>query len=587
METYRSDTEGQPDITLDGTKEDYEKLRKQYPHLSIEECEYSCAGAEFYMKLLKHQGFMIHASAVEKEGKAYLFSAPSGTGKSTHAQLWRQTFKGEPIRIINDDKPAVCLQNGVFYACGTPFSGKTDKNENRKAPIQGLCMLHRGKTNKIQKIQENWRQNGSSPKSLFWRSKNMTVLVVGGGGREHALVRKIKESPRVDSVHCCPGNGGIAYDAVCHNVAAMDIDGVVALAKEIQADLVVVAPDDPLVAGMVDALNAAGFATFGPRANAAIIEGSKVFSKDLMQKYHIPTAEYRVFDDPRAAIECITEKNEFPTVIKADGLALGKGVLIPETLEEAVAGVKEIMEDKVFGASGNHIVVEEFLTGPEVSVLAFTDGKTLKPMVSSKDHKRALDGDKGKNTGGMGTISPNPHYTDEMAELCRKTIFEPTIEAMQKEGRPFKGCLYFGLMLTKDGPKVLEYNVRFGDPECQPLLMRLDGDLVKIMLACTRGNLDPSLVTFTPKSALGVVVAAEGYPGSYDRGMPITGLKEAESEDGVTSIEPSPGKPAICVSSPESGLFSMILCAVFWSGASSSLASWSSGISSGNPVTSP
>ena len=383
METYRSDTEGQPDITLDGTKEDYEKLRKQYPHLSIEECEYSCAGAEFYMKLLKHQGFMIHASAVEKEGKAYLFSAPSGTGKSTHAQLWRQTFKGEPIRIINDDKPAVCLQNGVFYACGTPFSGKTDKNENRKAPIQGLCMLHRGKTNKIQKIQENWRQNGSSPKSLFWRSKNMTVLVVGGGGREHALVRKIKESPRVDSVHCCPGNGGIAYDAVCHNVAAMDIDGVVALAKEIKADLVVVAPDDPLVAGMVDALNAAGFATFGPRANAAIIEGSKVFSKDLMQKYHIPTAEYRVFDDPRAAIEYITEKNEFPTVIKADGLALGKGVLIPETLEEAVAGVKEIMEDKVFGASGNHIVVEEFLTGPEVSVLAFTDGKCVRPMVSS------------------------------------------------------------------------------------------------------------------------------------------------------------------------------------------------------------
>ena len=255
----------------------------------------------------------------------------------------------------------------------------------------------------------------------------MTVLVVGGGGREHALVRKIKESPRVDSVHCCPGNGGIAYDAVCHNVAAMDIDGVVALAKEIQADLVVVAPDDPLVAGMVDALNAAGFATFGPRANAAIIEGSKVFSKDLMQKYHIPTAEYRVFDDPRAAIEYITEKNEFPTVIKADGLALGKGVLIPETLEEAVAGVKEIMEDKVFGASGNHIVVEEFLTGPEVSVLAFTDGKCVRPMVSSMDHKRALDGDKGLNTGGMGTVSPNPYYTEAVAQQCMDTIFLPTI----------------------------------------------------------------------------------------------------------------------------------------------------------------
>ena len=255
----------------------------------------------------------------------------------------------------------------------------------------------------------------------------MTVLVVGGGGREHALVRKIKESPRVDSVHCCPGNGGIAYDAVCHNVAAMDIDGVVALAKEIKADLVVVAPDDPLVAGMVDALNAAGFATFGPRANAAIIEGSKVFSKDLMQKYHIPTAEYRVFDDPRAAIEYITEKNEFPTVIKADGLALGKGVLIPETLEEAVAGVKEIMEDKVFGASGNHIVVEEFLTGPEVSVLAFTDGKCVRPMVSSMDHKRALDGDKGLNTGGMGTVSPNPYYTEAVEQQCMDTIFLPTI----------------------------------------------------------------------------------------------------------------------------------------------------------------
>ena len=524
METYRSDTEGQPDITLDGTKEDYEKLRKQYPHLSIEECEYSCAGAEFYMKLLKHQGFMIHASAVEKEGKAYLFSAPSGTGKSTHAQLWRQTFKGEPIRIINDDKPAVCLQNGVFYACGTPFSGKTDKNENRKAPIQGLCMLHRGKTNKIQKIQENWRQNGSSPKSLFWRSKNMTVLVVGGGGREHALVRKIKESPRVDSVHCCPGNGGIAYDAVCHNVAAMDIDGVVALAKEIQADLVVVAPDDPLVAGMVDALNAAGFATFGPRANAAIIEGSKVFSKDLMQKYHIPTAEYRVFDDPRAAIEYITEKNEFPTVIKADGLALGKGVLIPETLEEAVAGVKEIMEDKVFGASGNHIVVEEFLTGPEVSVLAFTDGKCVRPMVSSMDHKRALDGDKGLNTGGMGTVSPNPYYTEAVAQQCMDTIFLPTIAAMNAEGRTFQGCLYFGLMLTPKGPKVIEYNCRFGDPETQVVLPLLESDLLTVMESTTNGTLDTTEVKFRDGAAACVILASGGYPLSYEKGKEISGL---------------------------------------------------------------
>ena len=350
----------------------------------------------------------------------------------------------------------------------------------------------------------------------------MTVLVVGGGGREHALVRKIKESPRVDSVHCCPGNGGIAYDAVCHNVAAMDIDGVVALAKEIQADLVVVAPDDPLVAGMVDALNAAGFATFGPRANAAIIEGSKVFSKDLMQKYHIPTAEYRVFDDPRAAIEYITEKNEFPTVIKADGLALGKGVLIPETLEEAVAGVKEIMEDKVFGASGNHIVVEEFLTGPEVSVLAFTDGKCVRPMVSSMDHKRALDGDLGLNTGGMGTVAPNPYYTKKIADVCMETIFLPTIRAMAAEGRPFRGCLYFGLMLTADGPKVIEYNCRFGDPETQVVLPLLKSDLLTVMQAVEEGRLAETEVAFSEGAACCVVIASGGYPGSYEGGKAIS-----------------------------------------------------------------
>ena len=352
----------------------------------------------------------------------------------------------------------------------------------------------------------------------------MTVLVVGGGGREHALVRKIKESPRVDSVHCCPGNGGIAYDAVCHNVAAMDIDGVVALAKEIQADLVVVAPDDPLVAGMVDALNAAGFATFGPRANAAIIEGSKVFSKDLMQKYHIPTAEYRVFDDPRAAIEYITEKNEFPTVIKADGLALGKGVLIPETLEEAVAGVKEIMEDKVFGASGNHIVVEEFLTGPEVSVLAFTDGKCVRPMVSSMDHKRALDGDKGLNTGGMGTVSPNPYYTEAVAQQCMDTIFLPTIAAMNAEGRTFQGCLYFGLMLTPKGPKVIEYNCRFGDPETQVVLPRLETDIMDIFDAINAGTLAQLDIRWSDKACACVILASGGYPKSYPKGLEITGL---------------------------------------------------------------
>ena len=361
----------------------------------------------------------------------------------------------------------------------------------------------------------------------------MTVLVVGGGGREHALVRKIKESPRVDSVHCCPGNGGIAYDAVCHNVAAMDIDGVVALAKEIQADLVVVAPDDPLVAGMVDALNAAGFATFGPRANAAIIEGSKVFSKDLMQKYHIPTAEYRVFDDPRAAIEYITEKNEFPTVIKADGLALGKGVLIPETLEEAVAGVKEIMEDKVFGASGNHIVVEEFLTGPEVSVLAFTDGKCVRPMVSSMDHKRALDGDKGLNTGGMGTYAPAPVMTDVLRLKATELILKPVIAAMAAEGMPYQGCLYAGLMIKGDSVKVVEFNCRFGDPETQVVLPLLDGDLAEIMLACATGTLDQVDFGWYDKAAVCVVMASGGYPESYAKGMEITGLADAAADKDV------------------------------------------------------
>ena len=283
----------------------------------------------------------------------------------------------------------------------------------------------------------------------------MNVLLLGSGGREHALIKKIKESHRVDYIACCPGNGGISYDAQCFNVGATDIDGVVNLAKNIRADFVVVAPDDPLVLGMVDALNAEGFATFGPNKAAAIIEGSKVFSKNLMLKYGIPTAEYKVFDKPGDVIEYIKEKNEFPAVIKADGLALGKGVIIPENLEEAEKGVKEIMEDKIFGASGNNVVVEEFLTGPEVSVLAFTDGKCVKPMVSSMDHKRALDGDKGLNTGGMGTVSPNPYYTDEVAKECMEKIFIPTIEAMNKEGRTFKGCLYFGLMITPKGPKVL------------------------------------------------------------------------------------------------------------------------------------
>ena len=361
----------------------------------------------------------------------------------------------------------------------------------------------------------------------------MKVLVVGGGGREHALVRKIKESKKVDEIFCTPGNGGISYDAKCFDVAATDIEGVVNLAKEIKADLVVVAPDDPLVAGMVDALNEAGFKTFGPRANAAIIEGSKVFSKELMQKYNIPTAEYKVFDNAEEAIDYIKERNEFPTVIKADGLALGKGVIIPENLDDAIAGVKEIMEDKIFGASGNNIVVEEFLTGPEVSVLAFTDGKCVKPMVSSMDHKRALDGDKGLNTGGMGTVSPNPYYTQDVAKECMDKIFIPTINAMNNEGRTFKGCLYFGLMITPKGPKVIEYNCRFGDPETQVVLPRLKTDIVDIFEAIDNETLSDLDVEWSDDAFACVIMASGGYPKSYPKGIEITGLSNGQL-DGVT-----------------------------------------------------
>lgn len=361
----------------------------------------------------------------------------------------------------------------------------------------------------------------------------MKVLVVGGGGREHALIRKIKESSKVDEIFCTPGNGGISYDAKCFDVSATDIDGVVDLAKKLSVDLVVVAPDDPLVAGMVDALNDAGFKTFGPRANAAIIEGSKVFSKELMQKYNIPTAEYKVFDNANDAIECIKEKNEFPTVIKADGLALGKGVIIPENLDDAVAGVKEIMEDKIFGASGNNIVVEEFLTGPEVSVLAFTDGKCVKPMVSSMDHKRALDGDKGLNTGGMGTVSPNPYYTEEVAAECMDKIFMPTINAMNQEGRTFKGCLYFGLMITPKGPKVIEYNCRFGDPETQVVLPRLKTDIIDIFEAINNETLSELDIEWSEKACACVIMASGGYPKSYKKGAEITGLTLGQL-DGVT-----------------------------------------------------
>ncbi|WP_295218086.1 phosphoribosylamine--glycine ligase [Ruminococcus sp.] len=352
----------------------------------------------------------------------------------------------------------------------------------------------------------------------------MKILVVGGGGREHAIVMKLAESSKVDALYCAPGNGGIAKYAKCFPVKATDIDGMVALAKELAVDLVFVAPDDPLVMGMADAMQAEGFMTFGPKKNAAILEGSKVFSKELMQKYHIPTAEYRVFSKPEEAQAYLREKNEYPTVIKADGLALGKGVVIAQNEEEAFAAISSIMEDKIFGESGSQIVIEEFLTGPEVSVLSFTDGKTVKPMVSSMDHKRALDGDMGPNTGGMGTVAPNPYYTSEVAQQCMDTIFLPTIQAMQEEDRPFQGCLYFGLMLTTKGPKVIEYNCRFGDPETQVVLPLLETDLVDIILAIWNGTLDQLDIQWKQGCAACVVMASGGYPKKYATGLPISGL---------------------------------------------------------------
>lgn len=361
----------------------------------------------------------------------------------------------------------------------------------------------------------------------------MDILVIGGGGREHAIVRKLKESPRVGKLYCAPGNGGIAKDAECVPISAMDIPAVVAFAKEKKVGLVFVAPDDPLAAGMVDALEKEGIPAFGPRANAAVIEASKVFSKDLMKRYHIPTAQYEVFSNPEEAAAYIEKNNRYPIVVKADGLALGKGVLICQNLEEARAALKEIMEDRVFGASGSRVVVEEFLTGPEVSVLAFTDGHTIKPMVSSKDHKRALDNDRGLNTGGMGTVSPNPYYTEEMAALCMKTIFLPTIEAMKKEGRPFKGCLYFGLMLTPDGPKVIEYNARFGDPETQVVLPRLKTDLLDIVMAVVEERLEDQPIQWSQEACACVVMASGGYPGHYEKGLPIEGLEENGQVEGA------------------------------------------------------
>lgn len=348
----------------------------------------------------------------------------------------------------------------------------------------------------------------------------MKLLVVGGGGREHAIIKKLKENPAVKEIFALPGNGGIAKDATCIDIAATDLDGVVEFAKENKIDYAVVAPDDPLVLGLVDLLSDIGIPCFGPNKAAAIIEGSKAFSKELMKKYNIPTAKYEIFSDINKAFNYVS-KQKMPIVIKADGLALGKGVIIAETYDEAKIAIKSMMEDKVFGDSGNHIVIEEFLTGPEVSVLSFTDGKTVKPMISSMDHKRALDGDLGLNTGGMGTIAPNPYYTDEIAERCMKEIFIPSMEAMNSEGRSFKGCLYFGLMLTEDGPKVIEYNCRFGDPETQVVLPLLKSDLLEIMQAVTEERLAECEVEFTGQNACCLVIASGGYPVRYNKGYEI------------------------------------------------------------------
>ena len=369
----------------------------------------------------------------------------------------------------------------------------------------------------------------------------MKLLVVGGGGREHAIIKSLKKNPEVTEIFALPGNGGIAADAVCVPIGATEIDKIVAFAQEQKVDYAVVAPDDPLVLGCVDALEAAKIPCFGPRARAAIIEGSKVFSKNLMKKYGIPTARYEVFDDMAAALAYL-DTAPIPTVIKADGLALGKGVIIAQTRDEAKAAVRDMMENHVFGKSGDHVVIEEFLTGPEVSVLAFTDGKVVKPMVSSMDHKRAGDGDTGLNTGGMGTVAPNPYYTPAIAERCMKEIFLPTIAAMNSEDRTFCGCLYFGLMLTPDGPKVIEYNCRFGDPETQVVLPLLESDLLTIMQATTNGTLADTEVRFSDKYACCVITASAGYPVSYKKGYEITMTPEAAAHTYVAGAKLENGK---------------------------------------------
>ena len=369
----------------------------------------------------------------------------------------------------------------------------------------------------------------------------MKLLVVGGGGREHAIIKSLKKNPEVTEIFALPGNGGIAADAVCVPIGATEIDKIVAFAQEQKVDYAVVAPDDPLVLGCVDALEAAKIPCFGPRARAAIIEGSKVFSKNLMKKYGIPTARYEVFSDMAAALAYL-DTAPIPTVIKADGLALGKGVIIAQTRDEAKAAVRDMMENHVFGKSGDHVVIEEFLTGPEVSVLAFTDGKVVRPMVSSMDHKRAGDGDTGLNTGGMGTVAPNPYYTPAIAERCMKEIFLPTIAAMNSEDRTFRGCLYFGLMLTPDGPKVIEYNCRFGDPETQVVLPLLESDLLTVMQATTNGTLADTEVRFSDQYACCVITASAGYPVSYKKGFEITMTPEAAAHTYVAGAKLEDGK---------------------------------------------
>ena len=369
----------------------------------------------------------------------------------------------------------------------------------------------------------------------------MKLLVVGGGGREHTIIRYLKKNPEVETIFACPGNGGMAEEAVCTGIGATDIEKIVAFAVENAIDYAVVAPDDPLVLGCVDALEEKGIPCFGPRACAAIIEGSKVFSKNLMKKYGIPTAQYEVFEDMEGALTYL-ETAPIPTVVKADGLALGKGVIIAQTRDEAKAAVRDMMEGGIFGKSGSRVVIEEFLTGPEVSVLAFTDGKVVKPMVSSMDHKRVGDNDTGLNTGGMGTIAPNPYYTEAIAQECMDTIFLPTINAMNAEGRTFQGCLYYGLMLTPNGPKVIEYNCRFGDPETQVVLPLMESDLLTVMRACTEGTLAQTEVKFADKHACCVILASNGYPQSYKKGFEITMTEEAKAHTFVAGGALKDGK---------------------------------------------